>query len=200
MIEISEDRIKKILTLQEGDYLHRLPKEGFITSAYGITNRHNPNAPIFRFYRYIIRDCLRIYKVNPSRYKREHIDMINEYIKENGLKEYEWRLVYQTVKDKYIDTRLFKHSRNEKLSYAIFAIDYNSGRGVKVLQMVLNHYGAGLRVDNMLGKHTIGALQAISKKVMEDEVIRACQNFYAQLTEDAYRKSHLRICKLIKEY
>jgi len=200
MIEISEDRIKKILTMQEGDHLHRLPKEKFVTSAYGLTSKYNLNAPIFRFYKYIMRDCLRIYKVRPSRYTNEHIKMINSYIKENGLKEYEWKLVYQTIEEKYIDRRLFKYSHNEKLSYGVFAINYNSGKGIKVLQMILNHYGAGLKVDNILGKHTIDALERLSANIYIDEIIRACQNFYANLINDAYKKSHLRICKLIKEY
>jgi len=198
MVEIDERRIKAILTEQEGDYCHKLPKERFITSAYGIAHKFNSTAPIFLFYRYIIKDIYKVYR-NPSRWRKEEALKIREYVAINDLKAYEWKLVYQTVKEKYIHKSLFVFSENEFLSYAIFAINYNSGKGVKVLQRLLNRYGARLKVDNFAGSYTLRALEKYSEKVTKHDIKEECERFYNELAGDNYHRSHLRICDLISK-
>jgi len=198
MVEVDERKIRAILTEQEGDYCHKLPKERFITSAYGIAHKFNHTAPIFLFYRYIIRDIYKIYR-NPSKYRIEECLKIREYIATNDLKEYEWKLAYQTIKEKYIQNSLFVFSENEFLSYAIFAINYNSGRGVKVLQRLLNRYGARLKVDNFAGSYTLRALEKYSHLVTKQDIKEECEEFYNGLKGDKYHRSHLRICDLISK-
>jgi len=198
MVEVDERKIRAILTEQEGDYCHKLPKERFITSAYGIAHKYNHKAPIFLFYRYIIRDIYKIYR-NPSKYRIEECLKIREYIATNDLKEYEWKLVYQTIKEEYIQNSLFVFSENEFLSYAIFAINYNSGKGAKVLQRLLNRYGARLKVDNFAGSHTLRALEKYSHLVTKQDIKEECEIFYNGLEGDKYHRSHLRICDLISK-
>jgi hypothetical protein len=196
MVEVDERKIRAILTEQEGDYCHKLPKEKFITSAYGIAHKFNSKAPIFRFYKYIIRDIFNI-KKHPSRYGKDEALKIREYVVLNDLKNYEWALVWQTIKEKYIKKSLFVFSENEFLSYAIFAINYNSGKGVKVLQRLLNRYGANLKVDNFAGSYTLRALEKYSDKVTKHDIREECEKFYNELNRDNYHRSHLRICDLI---
>ena len=198
MVKIDERKIKAILIEQEGDYCHKLPKEKFITSAYGIAHKFNSTAPIFLFYRYIIKDVYKVYR-NPSRWRKEECLKIREYISTHNLKNYEWSLVYQTVKEKYIHKSLFVFSENEFLSYAIFAINYNSGKGVKVLQRLLNRYGANLKVDNFAGSYTLRALEKFSEKVTKHDIKEECERFYNELSGDNYHRSHLRICDLISK-
>ena len=198
MVKVNEQTIRAILTEQEGDYCHKLPKEKYITSAYGIAHKFNHTAPIFLFYRYIIRDIYKIYR-NPSKYRIEECLKIREYVAIHDLKNYEWYLVYQTVKEKYIQKSLFVFSENEFLSYAIFAINYNSDRGVKVLQMLLNRYGARLKVDNFAGSHTLRALEKFSDKVTKHDIKEECERFYSDLEGDNYHRSHMRICDLISK-
>ena len=196
MVKLDERKIRAILTEQEGDYCHKLPKEKFITSAYGIAHKYNHKAPIFLFYRYIIRDMYKIYR-NPSRYRIEECFKIREYIAIHDLKNYEWYLIYKTIRKKYIQKSLFTFSNNEFLSYAIFAINYNSGEGAKVLQRLLNRYGANLKVDNFAGSYTLRALEKYSDLVTKQDIKEECEDFYEGLKGDNYHRSHLRICDLI---
>jgi len=196
MVKIDEQKIRAILTEQEGDYCHKLPKEKFITSAYGIAHKFNHTAPIFLFYRYIIRDIYKVYR-NPSKYRIEECLKIREYVALNDLKNYEWKLVYQTVKEKYIHKSIFVFSDNEFLSYAIFALNYNNGKGAEILQRLLNRYGANLKVDNFAGSYTLRALEKYSKKVTKGDIKEECKKFYDELKGDNYHKSHIRICDLL---